>query len=307
MGYFRHDFKGIKIEGTDKPWLFTSGCLGLVRCAIPVRDKGSDRTPGLYTVRLGFRAAEGDQPGRRVCDIKLQGRIMAKEFDLAQAAGGAQKAVIQEFKDVAIDDALLLELVPKATNPDKTSAPILNCVEIIETGQQGQNARVALFDGKTLNGWTVLKCEATVDNGDVLIVSGNGLIQTEKKYHDFVLEFEWKPLRDKKWDSGIYFRYDSVPPNRPWPARYQANLMQGDEGNVSDLPTARSKGLIQAGQWNRFKLTVHGTKAALEINGTPAWEADGLTGPTEGYIALQAEVPGGGQHRFRNIYVTELK
>jgi hypothetical protein len=175
-----------------------------------------------------------------------------------------------------------------------------------KAGDSGKSARVALFDGKTLNGWTVLKCEATVDNGEILIVKGNGLVQTEKKYGDFILEWEWKPLRDKKWDSGIYFRYDSVPPNRPWPARYQANLMQGQEGNISDLPGAQSKGLIKPGDWNRFKLTVRGTKAALEINGTPAWEADGLGEPAEGYIALQAEVPGGGQHRFRNIYLTEL-
>jgi hypothetical protein len=97
-----------------------------------------------------------------------------------------------------------------------------------------------------------------------------------------------------------------VPQGRPWPARYQANLMQGLEGNVSDLPGAQSKGLIKPGDWNRFKLTVRGTRAALEINGQPAWEADGLAEP-EGYIALQAEVPGGGQHRFRNIYLTELK
>jgi hypothetical protein len=176
-----------------------------------------------------------------------------------------------------------------------------------QPAEQSQSARVSLFDGKTLQGWTLVTCEATVDNGDILLVSGNGLVQTEKKYRDFVLEFEWKPLRDSKWDSGIYFRYDSVPPGRPWPARYQANLQQGDEGNVSDLPAARSKGLIEPGQWNQFKLTVRGTKAALEINGTPAREADGLEGPAESYIALQAEVPGGGQNRFRNIYVTELK
>ncbi len=173
-------------------------------------------------------------------------------------------------------------------------------------GGTSGSSRVSLFDGKTLSGWTVLKCEATVDNGDILIVAGNGLVQTEKKYRDFILEFEWKPLKDNKWDSGVYFRYDTVPQGRPWPARYQANLMQGMEGNVSDLPGAESKGLIQPG-WNRFKLTVRGTKAALEINDKPAWQADGLADPAEGYIALQAEVPGGGQHRFRNIYLTELK
>jgi hypothetical protein len=170
----------------------------------------------------------------------------------------------------------------------------------------GSGARVSLFDGKSLSGWTVVNCEATVDNGDILIVAGNGLLQTEKKYRDFVLEFDWKPLKETRWDSGVYFRYITVPQGRPWPARYQANLLQGQEGNVSDLPGAQSKGLIKPSDWNRFKLTVRGTKAALEINGTQAWQADGLADP-EGYIALQAEVPGGGQHRFRNVYLTELK
>jgi hypothetical protein len=173
--------------------------------------------------------------------------------------------------------------------------------------EDGIGVRVALFDGKTLAGWTVLDCEATVDNGDLLIVEGNGLIQTEKKYGDFILEWEWKPLKDSEWDSGVYFRYESVLPDHAWPEQYQANLKQGLEGNVDGLPNAKSKGLIQAGQWNRFKLTVHGTKASMEINGTPAWEADGLEGPAEGYIALQSEVEGGGQNRFRNIYLTPLK
>ncbi len=169
----------------------------------------------------------------------------------------------------------------------------------------GSAKRVALFDGKSLDGWTLLKCEATADDGDLLIVAGNGLVQTEKQYGDFILEFDWKPLREQKWDSGIYFRYTSVPEGRPWPDRYQANLLQGQEGNVNSLPAARSTGLIKPRDWNHFKLTVKGTTAALEINGMPAWQADGL-GPEKGFIAFQAEVPGGGQHRFRNIYLTEL-
>ncbi len=167
-------------------------------------------------------------------------------------------------------------------------------------------ARVSLFDGKTLNGWTVLKCKATVDNGEILILEGNGLVQTEKMYGDFILEFDWKALKEDKWDSGVYFRYDSVPENRPWPAQHQANLLKGQEGNVATLEGATSTGLIRPGEWNTFKLTVLGTKAALQINGQPAWQADGLGEPSKGYIALQAEVPGGGRHRFRNIYITEL-
>jgi hypothetical protein len=172
---------------------------------------------------------------------------------------------------------------------------------------EGSKQVVLLFDGKTLAGWTVLDCNATVDNGDILLVNGNGLVQTDKKYGDFVLELEWKPLKESEWDSGVYFRYDSVLPDHAWPEKYQANLRQGMEGNVDGLPNAKSKGLILAGQWNRFKLTVQGTKAAMEINGKPAWESDGLEGPKEGYFALQAEVEGGGQNRFRNIYLTPLK
>ncbi len=167
--------------------------------------------------------------------------------------------------------------------------------------------RVSLFNGKDLSGWTVLKCEAKVDDGDILLQGGNGLVQTEKKYTDFVLEFDWKALAEDNWDSGVYFRYDTVPPKRPWPDKYQANLRKGLEGNVEGLSGAVSAGLVKAREWNSFKLTVKGDKAELEINGKPAWKGAGLDGPGSGYIALQAEVPNGGRHRFKNIYITELK
>lgn len=178
------------------------------------------------------------------------------------------------------------------------------CLKTQKDSTEGQ--RLALFDGRTLEGWTVLKCEATVDDGEILLVAGNGLVQTQKQYGDFILDFEWKALRQDRWDSGVYFRYDSVPAGQPWPAQHQVNLLKGQEGNVSSLEGARSEGLARDGQWNAFRLTVQGTKASLEINGRPAWQADGLTGPERGFIALQAEVPGGGQFRFRNIYLTEL-
>jgi len=164
-----------------------------------------------------------------------------------------------------------------------------------------------LFNGKDLTGWDVLKCEVEVqDDGALLIKAGNGLVQTKEQYADFVLEAEWKALKADNWDSGIYFRYTSVPKGRPWPPRYQANMRKGMEGNVGELKGATSKGLVKAGEWNRFVLTVRGTTAALEINGKPAWKADGLQEP-KGYISLQAEVPNGGQFLFRNIRLNVLQ
>lgn len=169
-----------------------------------------------------------------------------------------------------------------------------------------ESPAVDLFDGKTLKGWKVIGCEAEVQDGAILIKGGNGLVEAEGTFQDFVLELEWKALKADNWDSGIYFRYVDVPAKRPWPAKYQVNLRKGMEGNVDDLPGAKSSGLTKAGEWNRFKLTVKGTKAELEINGKPAWKADGLKDPT-GKLSLQAEVPGGGQFLFRNIRLQKLQ
>ncbi len=167
---------------------------------------------------------------------------------------------------------------------------------------------VELFNGKTLDGWTVATCEVVIENGALKLVSGNGMVRTNKKYADYILDYEWKALAKENWDSGIYFRCKLPPADskRPWPHYYQANLLKGMEGNVNRLKGAKSSGLVKPGEWNRFKLTVKGTKAELEINGQPAWKADGLEDP-DGYIAIQAEVPKGGQFLFRNVRIKELK
>jgi hypothetical protein len=175
------------------------------------------------------------------------------------------------------------------------------------TSCSAQGKRVPLFNGKNLDGWTVLKCEAEVKDGNMFIKSGNGLVQSEKKYKNFVLEYEWKALGEDKWDSGIYFRYNEVPKGRPWPKRYQANLLKGKEGDVGGIKGASSKGLLRDREWNKFKLIVKGTKISLTINEKEAWKGEGLEDLEAGFIAVQAEVPGGGQHLFRNIFITELE
>lgn len=166
---------------------------------------------------------------------------------------------------------------------------------------------LALFDGQTLNGWHVTGSQAVVDDGAILLKSGDGFVRTDHRYGDFVLELDWKAERDKAWDSGIYIRCELPAGERPWPARYQINLLQGHEGDLLGLKgkNAKSTGLVKPGEWNHFKLTVIGDTAALEINGKPAWKTDGLEAPS-GYIGFQSEVDGGGQFRFRNIQVTEL-
>jgi hypothetical protein len=165
---------------------------------------------------------------------------------------------------------------------------------------------VSLFDGKTLKGWDVLKCEAEVKDKAILLVAGNGLVQTKKRYRDFILEYEWKALKPDKWDSGVYFRYQQAPEDRPWPNKYQVNLRKGLEGELVGFADGKNTVPIKPGEWNRFELKVKGREASLQVNGKAAWKVDGIEVPS-GYISLQAEIPGGGQFLFRNIRITELR
>jgi hypothetical protein len=174
-------------------------------------------------------------------------------------------------------------------------------------GRGGEPEFKPLFDGKTLNGWTVTDCEATVEEGVLLLKDGNGMVRTNGKYADFVLEWECQPVKSEAWDSGVFVRFDlPYPKGRNWPSRYQVNLKQGEEGNMKDLKGAASKGLVKAGEWNHYSLNVQGGNATLAINGKEAWKAEGIK-VKEGYIGLQAEIPAGGQYRFRNLKIAELK
>jgi hypothetical protein len=171
--------------------------------------------------------------------------------------------------------------------------------------EDAQPQRISLFNGQTLDGWHVTGCVANVEDGKLVTKDGDGLIRTDSQYGDFILELDWRPLKKESWDSGIYIRCDLPPEGKPFPAKNQINLKQGDEGNLIKYPQARSQGLIKPGDWNHFKVTAKGDKVEMEINGKPAWSTNSFE-PARGYIALQVEVPLGGQFEFKNIYVTEL-
>ena len=166
----------------------------------------------------------------------------------------------------------------------------------------------ALFNGKDLAGWDITNCKVNVEDGALVLADGNGFVRTNLKYGDFVLELDWRARQASKYDSGIYVRsqFPSSQRNRNWPDRYQINLKEGEEGNLVGVPSATSKGLVKAGEWNHFKITAMGPKLSLEINGKPAWTYEGLKDKT-GYIGLQSETPIGGQFDFKNMKLTELE
>ena len=90
----------------------------------------------------------------------------------------------------------------------------------------------ALFNGRDLDGWQVTLCEAVVENGLLVLKSGDGFVRTNERHGDFILELDWRARRAANFDSGIYIRADLPAAGKPWPARYQINLKQGGEGNL---------------------------------------------------------------------------
>ncbi len=163
----------------------------------------------------------------------------------------------------------------------------------------------SLFDGKTLNGWTIENgCQVSVKDGQLLLEGGDGWLRSDHTYGNFVMHVEWKALQEKVYDAGIYIRTQAG--GAPFPKQsYQVNLLEGKEGNIGSLPGAASTGLIKAGDWNSFDITVIDDRVKLEINGKPAYDVAGLKHAV-GYVGFQVEVPKGGQYLIRNVSLKEL-
>lgn len=137
MGYDRRDDRGVTMEGTTRPWLFTSWGLGLQSMEIPLLDRKKGRPPVPYTVRLGFHSEKGERPGKRVFDIRIQGKILLRGFDPVRAAGGPGKAAVREFKGIRVKDALRLDFLPRERRPGRDAAPRVDFVQVL-AAQEGK-------------------------------------------------------------------------------------------------------------------------------------------------------------------------
>ena len=118
------------ISGTEAPWLYTSQARGMASCSIPLL--GEKDPPAAYLVRLHFAELDDNVPsGSRVFDVKLQGKTVFENFDVAERAGGTRVAVVVEATSIEVAKDLHIELVPKAAPPTPEQIPILSAVEVL--------------------------------------------------------------------------------------------------------------------------------------------------------------------------------
>lgn len=148
-----------------------------------------------------------------------------------------------------------------------------------------------LFDGKTLNGWKLVKKKGDgyqVKDGVICSIKGDAAnLFTEKEYGDFVFRFEFKLERAS--NNGVGIRSPLV-----GDAAYQgmeiqileeAAALAGEiaggnlrpeqyHGSIYDLVAAKKGALKPAGEWNSEEITARGRHIKVVVNGKTIVDAD---------------------------------
>lgn len=202
-----------------------------------------------------------------------------------------------------------------------------------ETSPDEEKGFVALFDGKTLDGWIGLKKDKSsyyVKDG-TLVCKADGKVHifTDKQYGDFVLRLQIK--MDPGGNNGIGIRT----PVDPSPHLYGMEIQVLDDpyyadgdpiklkdyqhhGSVYGVVPARTGHLKPAGQWNDEEIICEGRRIRVILNENVIVDAnldevtpiDGQDHPglkaKKGHISLNAHGNYGAEVFFRNIRIKEL-
>jgi hypothetical protein len=154
-------------------------------------------------------------------------------------------------------------------------------------GVSQETGFVFLFDGKTLNGWTLLGKEGEgylVADG-VLICprGGGGNLFTAKQYGDFVLRFEFKLLEGS--NNGLAIRSPLITGSVAYEGmelqiidnnaeRYKDIQPWQKHGSLYHVFPAKTGHLKKPGEWNQQEVTVEGRRVKVVLNGHTILDAD---------------------------------
>jgi hypothetical protein len=157
---------------------------------------------------------------------------------------------------------------------------------VLTLATAAQEGFVSLFDGKTLNGWTLMGGRGpgyAVKNG-VLVCpkDGGGNLFTEKEYANFIFRFEFRtepagnngvgiraPLEGRTSRVGMEIQIlDNEAPQYKnlRPAQYH--------GSVYDVIPAKRGYLKKPGEWNEEEILAQGRHIKVTLNGSVILDGD---------------------------------
>ena len=172
---------------------------------------------------------------------------------------------------------------------------------------------IALFDGTSLDGWTMAGPGSFVlePDGTMQSQGGMGLFYfAERPFRDFVLELDWKTNREGA-NSGVFLRFPEQTDD-PWYAVNNGYEIQIDDsrppinatGSIYDISAPFRMASNPPGAWNTFRIEVKGQRYTIYLNDVLVNDFVGDRG-REGYIGLQNHDPAS-EVAFRTIRVREI-
>lgn len=192
---------------------------------------------------------------------------------------------------------------------------IISCI-LLSTSVQAQSKQ-KLFNGKDLSGWTIHGTEKWyVEKGNLVCESGPdkkyGYLSTNKKYKNFILEYEFK--LEANGNSGVFIR-SSIDGTKisGWqvevapPGNGTGGIYESYGRGWLTKPTAEKESSLSADGWNKGKIEVNNDEITTWLNGNQISNIkDAKIGAANGFIALQIHDGGGIKVRWKNIRLKEI-
>lgn len=204
--------------------------------------------------------------------------------------------------------------------------PLLSTLLVLATTTLVAGEPVSLFDGKTLDGWTIQKGEESwwrVEDGEIVggslktRIPHNTFITPPKRYVNFELTLEVKVEGSDSPNAGIQIRSERVPDHHEM-IGYQADVGPGWWGKLYDESRRRRvvgdyvdpavAKAVKPDDWNVYRIRCVGPRIQLFVNGvnTVDYTEEDERIPLEGLIALQTHGGAPFQVRYRRITIEEL-
>ena len=101
-GWFSRNDESVRVEGTDVPWVYTSGVRDLAKLEIPLLSEGDE--PKSYSIKLHFANLEGKAPAG-VARIRLQ----HGDFRAVDLSGSGKDVIVHEVTDLQVERNLVIE------------------------------------------------------------------------------------------------------------------------------------------------------------------------------------------------------
>jgi hypothetical protein len=188
----------------------------------------------------------------------------------------------------------------------------------------------SIFNGKDLTGWSVFvgdakrvasKWEVTKD-GELHVVNGPGDLQSDRKYADFILQFECK-TNGPALNSGVFFRCRANEYQQGYEAQIQNSIVNEDPTKPVDFGTGAIYRRVKARnvvshdkEWFTMTVLAVGPRIRTWVNGYPVvdWSDDRKPADNarngvylkEGHLSIQGHDPTT-DILFRNMRIAEIK